>query len=41
MPLVVQADKSIPFDIIEINRRWVAVSRFPITDSNSKVIGVV
>jgi transcriptional regulator with PAS, ATPase and Fis domain len=42
MPLVVQTGNSIPFDIIEVQQRWVVVSRFPITDCESnKIIGAV
>jgi transcriptional regulator with PAS, ATPase and Fis domain len=39
MPVVVQTGKSIPFDIIEVAQRWVAVSRHPILDKANKVVG--
>jgi transcriptional regulator with PAS, ATPase and Fis domain len=39
MPVVVQTGKSIPFDIIEVGHRWVAVSRHPILDKTNKVLG--
>ncbi|CAN5504696.1 sigma-54-dependent transcriptional regulator HbcR [soil metagenome] len=39
MPQVVKTGISIPFDIIDVNGKFVAVSRFPIKDEAGDVIG--
>ncbi|MGU7785345.1 sigma-54 interaction domain-containing protein [Burkholderia sp. PU8-34] len=39
MPLVVETGQSIPFDLIEVNRSWAVVSRFPIKDEKDEIIG--
>lgn len=39
MPQVVESGESIPFDIIDVNKKLVAVSRFPIKDEAGNVIG--
>lgn len=41
MPLVVRTGKSIPFDLIEVNQKWLVVSRFPIIDDENSVMGAV